>query len=84
LLLLTALLLPALFPTNIPAVQARGAGMAASVAALPDLAMSAISLSPASPYTNDDVYVQVDIQNLTATAAASFFIDIYIDSQPAG
>jgi hypothetical protein len=51
---------------------------------VPDLEILSLSFSPSSPYTNDDVNVEVLIQNSGAAAATAFHIDVYVDDTPTG
>ncbi len=50
---------------------------AITVAPLPDLTVTGIATTPASPAPGDSVAVQVTVQNIGPGAAGGFFIDFY-------
>jgi len=49
-----------------------------------DLTVTNISFSPASPFTNEDVWVSVDVTNFSGNDAPGFWVDFYIDDTPTG
>ena len=49
-----------------------------------DLTITTVSFDPSIPYSNDNMWVVVDLQNMSSTDIEGFYIDIYIDDQPTG
>jgi len=60
-----------------------GASKAGAVAE-PDLVVLSVTFWPSSPYTNDDLRVNVDVRNIGSLAATAFQIDVYADPSAAG
>ena len=55
-----------------------------SLGVSPDLAISDVQFRPSAPFTNDDVFMSVQVSNLSSLPAAGFWIDFYIDDLPTG
>ncbi len=66
--------------------SARAAFVQGTTDPCPPVALSVtnVSFDPLSPYTNDNVYVGVQVNNASSTAARSFWIDIYLNRAPSG
>ncbi len=55
-----------------------------ALTSLPDLTVTNLHSIPSAGYTNENIYVGFDVNNTATTAAASFYIDVYVDHQPGG
>jgi hypothetical protein len=51
---------------------------------VPDLQVLSIDFHPSSPYTNDDLELNIWVQNTGAAAATAFKVDVYVDRIPTG
>ena len=49
-----------------------------------ELWIAGTTIYPAIPFTNDDIYVDFVIQNLSGVHTTGFYVDVYVDRQPAG
>jgi len=59
-----------------------GTGTAARAIPPPDLALTWRSHWPVSPYSNDDLRVDLDVTNLSSTSSGAFHVRLYIDYIP--